>query len=434
VQEAFRKGDIDMDDKNNGHNGHGVGLDSISPRFAMPDGRRFSSQQNRSKRPNGKYLETVPCLDLKSSEQEAIAFRHFPDGTLVELVRDPSKPRLQFLVWRNGRAVIQNNFQQADHLFVPPSIDPSWMSAVRLPSAFAPHGSLENLRSRVQDCISTYVDLEPRDVRLSTNIVLHTWFADCSTVTPYLWVTGPSGAGKTTLLRLLHCLCRRAVLASDLSAASLYLLASTMMPTLLIDEFGSGSRGQHPDLLRLLRSGNTQGPSVYRRREAYSIFCPKVISSRTSPNDDALASRAILISMMPTHRSLPEPDPATQEKISKEFQGEFLDYRLKNYSRISTKVTLDMPSFTARMRDLARALAAPLQGHRQLEQQLLNDPEPLNEEAKLSRHGEPEWAVATALFLECHRTTGSITVGDLTLTANEVLGRMGRHTRYNRGV
>ena len=127
------------------------------------------------------------------------------------------------------------------------------------------------------------------------------------------------------------------------------------MPTLLIDEFDTGSRG-HRDLLRLLRSGSTQGGSVYRAGKPYSTFCPKVISSRQGPTDGALASRAILISMLPTHQFPPELDAATQEKIGREFQGQFLDYRLQNYSRISTKINREMPDFTPRMRDLARAL------------------------------------------------------------------------------
>jgi hypothetical protein len=74
---------------------------------------------------------------------------------------------------------------------------------------------------------------------------------------------------------------------------------------------------------------------VYRAGKPYSTFCAIVISSRQGPTDGALASGAVLISMLPTHRSLPELDPATQEKIGKEFQGQFLDYRLRNYSRIS---------------------------------------------------------------------------------------------------
>ena len=48
-----------------------------------------------------------------------------------------------------------------------------------------------------------------------------------------------------------------------------------------------------------------------------------------------------------------------------------------------------------------------------------------NEEAKFSRHSEPEWAVATALFRECHRATGALTVGTLTCTVNEILSRIG---------
>ena len=197
------------------------------------------------------------------------------------------------------------------------------------------------------------------------------------------------------------------------------------MPTLLIDEFESGSRGQASRL--------APSPALREHSRSVCVSCWQTLPDllckghfiAPGPTDGALASRVVLISMLPTHRSLPELDPATQEKIGKEFQGQFLDYRLQNYSRISTTVALEMPDFTPRMRDLARALAAPLLGHRQLEQQLLNDLQPQNEEAKFSRHNEPEWAVATALFQECHRTMGPLTVGSLTDTVNEVLGRIG---------
>lgn len=231
AHEHCRTGDsFAMHNKNNGHNS---GLYPITAQFVVPDGRLFSGKQKASTRLNGKRFENVQGLASESIEQEVVAFRQFPDGTLVELVRDPSKLRLRFLVWKNGTAGIQDNFQQADRLFVPPSVDPSLISVVRFPTALSPRGSLEDLLQRVQECVSTYVDLEPQDVRLCTNLILHSWFADRWTVTPYLWVTGPCSAGKTTLLRLLHCLCRRAVLASDLSLASLYLLPSTLMPTLL---------------------------------------------------------------------------------------------------------------------------------------------------------------------------------------------------------
>jgi hypothetical protein len=79
-----------------------------------------------------------------------------------------------------------------------------------------------------------------------------------------------------------------------------------------------------------------------------------------------------------------------------------------------------------RMRDLTRALAAPLFGHQQLEQQLIEDLQPQNQGAKLSLHSEPEWVVATALLVEAHHNYGGVfTVGDLTIEVSDLLGKIG---------
>src|SRR4029077_20518937 len=117
-------------------------------------------------------------------------------------------------------------------------------------------------------------------------------------------------------------------------------------------------------------------------------------------------------SMMPTGRFLPELERSTQEGIANQFQGQFLRYRLENHSRAPSD-GLSKLDFVPRMRDLARALAVPLFGHQQFEQQLIEDLQSQNEGAKLSLHGEPEWVVATAFFAESHHR-GLLTVGDLT--------------------
>jgi hypothetical protein len=62
-----------------------------------------------------------------------------------------------------------------------------------------------------------------------------------SGIAVYVWVIGPHGAGKTRLLRLLHALCRGAVMASDVRKA-LYSVPSAITPTLLIDEFEAGGQ------------------------------------------------------------------------------------------------------------------------------------------------------------------------------------------------
>jgi hypothetical protein len=410
--------------RNNGHNGCDSPLHSITSHVVMPDGRPYSG--NNTPR-NGRKTSRSGNAGWKKSNDIAhvpVEFRAFSDGTLVELVRNPSDSRPRLLIWKNGKAAIQDDFRHADCSFVPPDIDPSLMGATRLPNAISPNATLEDLLQRTQKCISTYVDLQPRYVRLVSNFVLCTWFADRLTVAPYLWITGPCSAGKTTLLRLMHCLCRRALLVSDIRPASLYLLPNAIKPTLLIDEFEPGTGGRSREVEHILRCGSTQGGRAIRGDKLYDTFCPKVISSRIATADGALASRAVFISMLPTGRLLPELERSTQEGIANQFQGRFLWYRLEKYSLPLSDGLSNGADFVPRMRDLTRVLAAPLFGHEQFEQQLIEDLQPQNEGARLSLHGEPEWVVATALFAESHHG-GVFTVGDLTIEVNELLGKIG---------
>jgi hypothetical protein len=84
-----------------------------------------------------------------------------------------------------------------------------------------------------------------------------------------------------------------------------------------------------------------------------------------------------------------------------------------------------MPDFTPRMKDLARALAVPLLGDATKEKELFKLLAPHDKEARLNRHGEPEWAVATALFHDGHQSTTTLTVGDLAVTVCQVLAANG---------
>ncbi len=413
-----------INNNNNGHNAVDSRLHSITSQVVLPDGRRLSVNNTRRNGQKSNRSDERQRAKASGSAYLPIDFRAFSDGTLVELVRDPSHLRPRLLIWKNGKTTIQDGYRQADCSFVPPDIDPSLMGAMRLPTAISRNATLQDLFQGTQKCISTYVDLQPQYMRLVSNFVLYSWFADRLTVAPYLWITGPCSAGKTRLLRLLHCLCRRAVLVSDISPASFYLLPNAITPTLLIDEFEPGTGGRNRELEHFLRCGSTQDGRAIRGGKLYDTFCPKVISSRISTADGALASRAVFISMMPTRRFLPELERSTQEGIANQFQSQFLRYRLENYSRELPDGLSKRADFAPRMRDLTRALAAPLFGRQQFEQQLIEDLQPQNGEAKLSLHSEPEWVVATALFGEAHQG-GVFTVGDLTTEVNELLEKNG---------
>jgi hypothetical protein len=68
------------------------------------------------------------------------------------------------------------------------------------------------------------------------------------------------------------------------------------------------------------------------------------------------------------------------------------------------------------MRDIARALALPLLGDPELEGELMEILKPHDDQAKVDRHGEPEWVVMIALYAKIHRTLNIPT----TLTAKQI--------------
>jgi hypothetical protein len=195
-------------DTNDGHNGIDSRLHSITSHIVMPNGRPFSGNSTKRNGRRRNRSDEGQRAKLGDAAYLPIDFRAFSDGTMVELVRDPSDLRPQLLIWKNGKTAIQDEYRQADCSFVPPDIDPSLMGAMRLPTAISRNATLQELLQGTQKCISTYIDLQPHYVRLVSNFVLYTWLADRLTVAPYLWITGPCGAGKTKLLRLMHCLCR----------------------------------------------------------------------------------------------------------------------------------------------------------------------------------------------------------------------------------
>jgi hypothetical protein len=251
----------------NGNNGAVPLLDSASPVIVLPDGRPYSSGQIKDQF-NGRRVQDRGSLEAPQPgavEPQPINFRMLPDGTIVELVRSLSQPgRPRFLIWKAGAVKFQESFDYDGSQFVPPRIDVSLINATRLPTGIAPCGNAAELLHEIALCVSEYIELAPEYVRLVSNFVLYTWFQDLLAVAAYLWVIGPSAAGKTRLLTLLHALCRRGVMASDISPAALYMVPNAIMPTLLIDEFETSSRAGDRDRLRLLRSGSTHEGHVIR--------------------------------------------------------------------------------------------------------------------------------------------------------------------------
>ena len=281
-------------------NGHGNGQPETAPNLIhLPDGRPVRLEGSNSGR--SRLMKPWPAAQSRVKETQ---FEPLPDGTLIDLVRDRCG-ELGFVVCRNGSATFHDTFQNGDVTFVPPKVHRSFVDAMCLPKSLGTSETPRTLLREIDDVLCTYVDLDKADRRLVAYFSLYTWLHDLLHVAPYLWIVGPYGCGKTTLLRLLSRLCRRSIIAGEISPAAFYTLITNLRPTLLLDEFELGADTQSRMLQRLLRNGSSMGQRIFRGSRAYDVFGPKVIASRQGAGDAALASRGLVVVSRPQREPFP---------------------------------------------------------------------------------------------------------------------------------
>jgi putative DNA primase/helicase len=122
--------------------------------------------------------------------------------------------------------------------------------------------------------------------RLTVSLwIIMTWVTDAVDTLPLLTISSPMlRSGKTRLLTVIKRIVRRAVGASNISAAALYRVVEKSKPTLVVDEFDSFGK-DNEDLRNVINSGHTKDSTDLVIRchpktlepEPFSTFCPKAI-------------------------------------------------------------------------------------------------------------------------------------------------------------
>jgi hypothetical protein len=208
-----------------GKNGNGRGSgqsETATTLIHLPDGRSTPLEVvNLPKgRRNGHMIPSVAQSLTQESQFEAL-----PDGILVDLIRERAGD-IGFVVYRDGTPTFHSTFQHGNLTLVPPKVHRSLVDALRLRNMLGTSQMPSTLLSEINDVLCTYLDLEESDRKLVGNFALCTWLNDLQQVAPYLWIIGPYSCGKSTLLRLLSAICRRSVVADDISPAALYTLST----------------------------------------------------------------------------------------------------------------------------------------------------------------------------------------------------------------
>jgi energy-coupling factor transporter ATP-binding protein EcfA2 len=404
------------------------GPDEAMPVLYFPDGSRYRPSHDSS-------------FCYQKEKEKVVVTGAFPvhqgeSPVLVETIRDPKNPeRLMFLMWENGKPTVVPQIEREGKIFVPPDPTSGSFPLLSLPNGLGTCCGVSELLAELASTISKFVKLFYKQSLIVATFVLTSWFPDCLEAAPYLSVVGPTGSGKTKLLKLLRCLCRRSLMAGDLRSGSLYKLTDAWGPTLIIDELDAPD----PELMRILRTGSVPGFPTYRNGQGYSTYGLKIISSRQPPGDAAWSSRALVVSLLPTEEETLPLDDVAMRQIQNEFQSKLCMFRLKNHMAVKNfRVPPNaLQGLSGRMRQIARALCAPLLGDEERTSELLAILGEYDLEILLERALEPEWLVAETLFDLCHEGMGTsrilweILVGEIAYDVNHKLEKHGEDLRLS---
>jgi hypothetical protein len=288
-----------------------------------------------------------------------VDFVELEDGTLVEVIEDPSNAANSvFAVYKDGNVQNKARVECADRVLVPILRQQEIFKHVRLPRGSQSCETPALLLGGIATIILACVDISMSDATLVAAFVISTWFVESLQVAPYLALVGLPRSGKTTLLQVLNLVCRRPLLTADITSAAFYEVYEKLSPTLLVDEMLS--TGNRRALFHLLKTGTTRGSVTFRKGRSLKAFGPKVISCTELPNDAALNSRCVIIPMQETSRTnLAKPSDKKMLEIADVLQRELLQYRLENYNSLRLPKVEGDEHLHSRTRDLYQALALP---------------------------------------------------------------------------
>ncbi|MCS7114259.1 MAG: hypothetical protein N0A00_02470 [Candidatus Bathyarchaeota archaeon] len=180
--------------------------------------------------------------------------------------------------------------------------------------------------------------------------VLASWRLEDFNVVPYLFFLGPLASGKTRALECFHRLCFRAVMASSMSAASLFRALEAWHPTLLLDETEVYSRKEMIEVLALLNSGYRRGQYAIRVEKVkggapqiamFDTFGFKVLAG-TEELAASLQSRCIVTKMS---KAVKPVRLFIDEEKAQTLRDKLLMYRFKNLGKNGGKTICSFEDF-----------------------------------------------------------------------------------------
>lgn len=296
--------------------------------------------------------------------------RVLSDGTIVELVSDPTATSTRFAVSSRASIAVADEYRSDECGLLSPLRGSHGFlrhRVVLLPSEPIEYESRDALVQDIERYISRYVTLSESFSLLAAHYVLLTWVYDVFAEVPYLRFKGDFGSGKTRALRVIGAICYKPIFASGASTVSpIFHGLDLFRGTLIFDEADFRWSDERAEVTKIFNSGTSRGFPVLRsalseRKDfeprAFEVFGPKIVGMRDVFEDYALESRFFTEVMIGRpNDGVPINLPSSQEDEALLLRNKLLMFRLRERG----SVELDPSVFDQALSARSNQLAAPL--------------------------------------------------------------------------
>jgi hypothetical protein len=246
------------------------------------------------------------------------------DGTIIELVENPSQPRALALLKFDGREPeIGPQIEHEGRLYVPLSISSSVRRALRVPSGCAPSEPTTQLFARLVAVLENFTDLAEHARKSVATFLLADWVPELIPVPLTLFLWAPDPAAGARVLTVMGSLCRLALPVSGAVARDFMALPDDLPATLLLFRPPFSRRSRES-----LGAMGWRGLWIFRRGRLVQAIGAKAIASDSPLPEDTTLGPTIVVHVAATWRPLPFLDKKILESLAREFLPRLLRYRL----------------------------------------------------------------------------------------------------------
>ena len=280
-------------------------------------------------------------------DRQFVVSAALPGGALAEMLYRPDEHRTLFCISDGGLVRYESELAVNGRRLVPYSPHNNLLvnEVVLFPSEPVEYGSEQELAAAIRAFIHRYVDVSPLFEQIASYYVLFSWVYDAFNELPYLRLRGDMGTGKTRFLLTAGSLCYKPIFASGASTVSpLFRILDVVRGTLIVDEGDFRFSDEKAEIVKILNNGNARGFPVLRSEavshkefspRAYSVFGPKLVSTRGFFQDRALESRCLTEETggRKLRQDIPINLTAEYQKEALELRNKLLLFRLRNFGK-----------------------------------------------------------------------------------------------------